>query len=299
MKKLSYLLILFISLFIVIGIVKASDIVCTAKNDMEYTLVFESMREGGYLKQIKDKDGNKLQIYGLRTTRWRINDENYCPIYQNEFTVKKYNDTDAYTVVPTDIYNTRFGTDINSKNGCSEFGTYSECISNPDYACVWVDRKNGNIINDPTVTREYAYCNVDNLQYIQCGGAMDIPVYLPKITSFVINFLKILTPIILIFTSVISLIKAITSSKEDEMNKAKTILIRRIAIAALIFFTITITEFVIDKVADREQNDPQNISECLDCFINNSCKDNKYYKNTIDGKNKCIYIKDGSSVDCH
>ena len=298
MKKLSYLLILFTSLFIVTGVVKATDIVCEAKNDMQYTLVFESMREGGYLKQINDKEGNKLQIYGLRTTRWRINDEKYCPIYQNEFTVKKNKDTNAYIVAPTDIYNTRFGTDINSKNGCSEFGTYSECISNPDYSCVWVDRKDGSIINDPNVTREYAYCNADNLQYIQCGGAKDIPVYLPKITSFVINFLKIMTPIILIFTSVISLIKAITSSKEDEMNKAKATLLRRIVIAVLIFFTITITEYVIDKVADKEQRDPQNISECLDCFINNNCNDNKYYKNTINGKNKCIYINENKIVDC-
>lgn len=178
--------------------------------------------------------------------------------------------------------------------GCSQIVDKNTCKSNKQFACVWVDRTTGKI----TENTANAYCNVDNLQYIKCGNAFDIPSYLPKITSFFINLLKIATPIILIFTSAVSLVMAITASKEDEMTKAKATLIRRIIIAAIIFFTISITQFVISKVADGKEFGE--MQDCFDCFINNSCSKNKYYKNNIAGRYSC-FTADASvpMAECH
>ena len=183
---------------------------------------------------------------------------------------------------------------VKAYNGCSEIGTKKECKQNKEFACVWVDRDTAKITESPT----NAYCNVDSLQYIKCGNAFDIPAYLPRIVSFFINLLKIATPIILIFTSAISLVMAITASKEDEMNKAKATLIRRVIIAALIFFTISITQFVISKVADGTEFGE--MKECLDCFINNSCNKSRYYKNNIAGEYNCFTVVDSVPMaECH
>lgn len=282
---------------------KKDEIVCPAVNDMEYSLVFEDIIDGGYLKSVTDKDGNELAIYGRRTARWKLNSKDDCPLLQSEFTVKKHDSYNAYIITKSDSYIQRVETEDSFKEGCSEFFNHNDCVTNGKFSCVWVDRKSGKVLNDEGITtRVDAYCNVDNLQYVQCGNAFDIPVYAPRIISFVINLLKILTPIILVFTSAITLLKAITANKEDDMNKAKTTLVKRIGIAALIFFTITITQFVINKVAD--DGEPEELSSCFDCFINNKCEVNKYYKNNINGEYKCFYTDDvdGNKVfkgECH
>lgn len=303
MKRISYILILFISLFIVSNVVKAdsNDIVCPAKNDMQYNLVFSSIENGGMLKKVTTLKGDDITIYGR--DRWRLNSKDDCPTSQNDFTVKKHESQDAYIVAPADSYIKRVNPDNSTKkgntkttdiNGCSDIEDINTCNTNSEFSCVWVDKTTGNI----SKSQENGYCNVDTLQYVACGDAFDIPTYLPRIISFVINFLKIVTPIILIFTSAISLLKAITASKEDEMEKAKKTLIRRIAIAALIFFTIAITQFVIEKVADDEEIG--DFKDCLSCFINNDCNASKYYKNNIDGEYKCFTVKTKTPIDnCH
>lgn len=183
---------------------------------------------------------------------------------------------------------------VNAYNGCSEISTKKECKHNKQFACVWVDRDTAKI----TENTSNAYCNVDALQYIKCGNAFDIPAYLPRIVSFFINLLKIATPIILIFTSAISLVMAITASKEDEMTKAKATLIRRVIIAAIIFFIVSITQFVISKVADGTEFGE--MQDCLDCFINNKCNKSRYYKNSINGEYSCFTAVDSVPMsECH
>ena len=171
--------------------------------------------------------------------------------------------------------------------GCS-FYTFEDICENKLYfSCVWNETKSGG------------YCNTDNLQYLQCGGAFDIPHQVPGLTSFFINFLKIMTPIILIVLSIITLVKAIVASKEDEIKKATSTLKRRLIAAAMVFFVVYIVQFVIMKVA--KTSEAEDISSCLDCFINHNCEDNKYYKTRVDGEYKCYYlegIKAGQSFTC-
>lgn len=157
------------------------------------------------------------------------------------------------------------------------------CLTNNEVACVWVgDDKTG-------------YCNVDDLQYVFCGDAYDIPRQAPKIISFGINFMKIVTPIILIFVGTITLIKAITASKEDEIKKATSSLIKKLISAALVFFVTSIVQFVILKVA--EDSDKNGITSCLSCFLNNECN-SAYYKETFKGFDYCRLVSDNSEITC-
>ena len=167
---------------------------------------------------------------------------------------------------------------------CAYYKDETNCISNPYYSCLWVKSEYGD------------YCNVDNLQYVQCANAFDIPHQVPELTSFGINFLKIITPIILIVTSIITLVKALMASKEDEIKKATGTLKRRLIAAALVFFVIYIVQFVIMKVADSSET--EDISTCLSCFINNDCQNNIYYKTNVGGTYTCRYLKNKVEFDC-
>lgn len=161
----------------------------------------------------------------------------------------------------------------------------NSCKQNEYFSCMWVETENGG------------YCNVNELQYIKCGDAFDIPQELPKIISFVINFLKIVTPLILIVVSIIDLVKALAASKDDEIKKVQNTLVRRIIAAVLIFFIITIVQFIIGKVAEDDQ-ESLNVSDCLTCFINGDCEGSKYYKTNIKGLNICTAVDGSMAVVC-
>lgn len=171
---------------------------------------------------------------------------------------------------------TFFAINSNVLASCASYTDKDSCITNKYYSCIWNETEHGN------------YCGTDNLQYVQCADAYDIPQQLPELTSFGINFLKIVTPIILIITSIITLVKSLMASKEDEIKKATSSLKRKIIAATLVFFVIYIVQFVIMKVADSGETD--DISTCLSCFINNDCQDNLYYKVADGSTNYCIYF---------
>lgn len=154
------------------------------------------------------------------------------------------------------------------------------------YSCVWVTGD-----NTP------GYCNVDKLQYVKCGDAFDIPEQAPRIMSFAINLLKIGTPIILIITGIITLVKALAASKEDEIKKATSTLIRKLIASAFVFFVIMIVQFVILKVADSSETGE--ISKCLSCFLNNDCSSSVYFKTKVGDSYTCHLVSNPSQViDC-
>ena len=154
------------------------------------------------------------------------------------------------------------------------------CENNPYFACLWNKTESGN-----------DYCNVDNLQYIRCGDAFDIPKEVPTLLSMAVNLLKIAVPIILIVVSVITLLKALAASKEDEIKKAQLSLVKKLIISVLVFFIISIVQFVILKVAD--DSEVGQLSDCLSCLLNNDCQDSLYYKNIENGISRCYYVNGG------
>ena len=161
----------------------------------------------------------------------------------------------------------------------------NSCEGNKYFACMWID----------DVPGAAPYCNVDKLLYVKCGDLYDIPMQAPKIISFIINLFKIATPIILIIVSIIDLVKALASSKDDQIKKAQSNFIKKLIAAVLVFLVIYIVQFVITAVADGD--DEGNVTNCLSCFMNNDCTSATYYKANVSGKWECRYLS-GEPIPC-
>ena len=71
-----------------------------------------------------------------------------------------------------------------------------------------------------------------------------------KILKAIYVLLQWAIPIVLILFGAIDLGKAVIASKEDEMKKAQSTLIKRIVYAVVIFFLFAIVSLVIGLVAD-------------------------------------------------
>ncbi len=134
---------------------------------------------------------------------------------------------------------------------------------------------------------KYKFCSPNGLAYLSCGDAKDIPEIVPTLTSYAVTILKIATPLILIIISIIQLVKAITSSKEDDIKKAQNSLIKRIIAAAIVFFVVTIVQFVMLKVASDDEKG--NLSSCLSCFLNGTDKCTSLYY--VDSNGSQCFIK--------
>lgn len=163
------------------------------------------------------------------------------------------------------------------------------CQNNPTFSCIW-NKQNIAGVN-------YSYCNVDKLVYVACGDAKEIPYQIPALISFFVNLLKISVPLILIFVSIITLLKAMAASKEDEIKKAQSSLVKKIISAVLVFFIISIVQFVISKVTVSEDEQTA-FSSCLNCFLNNKCEEVAYYMTSIDGKDWCTTLATGEHRIC-
>jgi len=89
---------------------------------------------------------------------------------------------------------------------------------------------------------------------------------IPNIVSTIVTIIKIVVPILLVIFGMLDLMKGITAGKEDEIKKGQQIFIKRLISGALVFFVITIVQFIISFVADKDDKD--NIVTCSRCFIN-------------------------------
>ena len=208
------------------------------------------------------------------------NKENIVKAIKNTFSTLKNDDPYEATLVGTPV---KTYDEIDEPESCLAFDTKALCTTNNYFSCMWIG------------TDTNGYCNVNDLQYVKCGGAYDIPAKAPQVISLIINFLKITAPALLVLVSIITLVKAVAASKEDEMKKAQNILIKRLIAAVILFLVIQITQFVILKVADDADRD--GITSCLSCFVNNECGKNTYYKTNVYGTDICTYL-DGTDLEC-
>lgn len=105
---------------------------------------------------------------------------------------------------------------------------------------------------------------VNAADFLLCGNEKKFPLVFAQVTSVLFVIIKIIVPILLVIMSMISFFKAIISGKvDDELNKAKQVLVHRIIAAVVIFFTVSIVNFVIALVAGRNNS----FSSCLNCMI--------------------------------
>ena len=107
-----------------------------------------------------------------------------------------------------------------------------------------------------------------------------------KIVGMVINFAKIIVPIIIIGFGVMDLYKAITSSKDDGIKKAVKSIVVRVVAGVAIFLLPGLIQFVLNWV--NEWSDYENSwCCCTDCLLNPDCDTNACNSNScrIEGMN--------------
>lgn len=107
--------------------------------------------------------------------------------------------------------------------------------------------------------------------YLLCGNDKKIPLVFGQVMSVLFVIIKILVPILLVITGMISFFKAVISGKvDDELQKAKKALVNKIIAAVIIFFIVSIVNFVIALVAGKNNS----FSSCLNCMIHpNNCEE--------------------------
>lgn len=87
---------------------------------------------------------------------------------------------------------------------------------------------------------------------------MDFCSELGPIISLLKNVVRLLQwgiPIILILFGMLDLGKAVISSKEDEMKKAQSTLIKRVVYAIAVFLVVTIVSFAMGLVGSSDWKD--------------------------------------------
>ena len=129
--------------------------------------------------------------------------------------------------------------------------------------------KNKKILLFLFVIMSIPIMNVSAVTKVSCGNVTGIAAKIPELTSFCITIVQIAVPIILVIVGSLDFFKAITSQKEDEMKKSQNIFIKRLVLAAVIFFVIVIAKVLVSVIADSSS---ANIIECMDCFLSNNCK---------------------------
>ena len=76
----------------------------------------------------------------------------------------------------------------------------------------------------------------------------------------IISFIKIAVPIILILMGSIDLTKAVMASKDDDIKKAQSTLIKRAIIGVVIFFIPTIVTLLLNLINQNSDN------ACMSCI---------------------------------
>lgn len=77
----------------------------------------------------------------------------------------------------------------------------------------------------------------------------------------VISFIKIAVPIILILMGSIDLTKAVMASKDDEIKKAQSTLLKRAIVGVVIFFIPTLVTLIMNLINQNNQD-----ARCMSCI---------------------------------
>ena len=119
--------------------------------------------------------------------------------------------------------------------------------------------------SDPQVD---GYDNYESDGDVMCGNNWTFNRSIANVTYFFTLLFQIFAPILLIIFGMIDLAKGITSGKEDEMKKGQATFVKRLGVALLLFFIVTIVRLVLNLLAS------DGVIDCFNCFVNGakSCK---------------------------
>ena len=134
-----------------------------------------------------------------------------------------------------------------------------------------------NVDLDPGANGKNVYKSVESANattYI-CGNGMvsDIPKNILDTVHISYMIIQVVVPVILVIMGMITLLKSITSSNEDEIKKAQMAFVKKLITGALVFFVFVLVKLLISFAAtsDREPK----IINCMDCFLNGKDKCSK------------------------
>ena len=99
--------------------------------------------------------------------------------------------------------------------------------------------------------------------YISCGG-VSVPSELGSFTRIIVLLLQIVAPLGLIIFGGIDFIKAVTAGNDSDIKKKQQVFVKRLIYGALLFFVITLVQFVINVTADNASE--KDFSRCLRCM---------------------------------
>lgn len=160
---------------------------------------------------------------------------------------------------PGDRYKTYKLVNINSKKDL-----YKDEIKETGVPKEWIyeggsstDIEDNDDINDKTDT--VGFLDLKDKE-VMCNG-YTIPYGLPYIIHKIINFIKIIVPIILIILGLIDYSKAVMSGSEDEMKKNTARFIKRTISAIIVFFVIAIVQFAFNILGNNDT------FSCFSCFV--------------------------------
>ena len=140
-----------------------------------------------------------------------------------------------------------------------------------------IDLKN-NVDLDPVVDssgkKKNVYNNVPsaNATTYSCGKKMvkDIPGNILDTVHNAYMIIQVVVPVVLVIMGMITLLKSVTSSKEDEIKKAQMNFVKKLIVAAIVFFMFVIVKLLVSFAASSDR--APKIIDCMDCFLNG--KDN-------------------------
>jgi len=152
---------------------------------------------------------------------------------------------------------------------------YDYYITPDEKANVSLNRGDGVRVNDYKIKLELSNKKtiINDGDLYSCGNGMinNIPSRFVKITSAIVNILKILIPVAIIIFGMIDLFKAIVSQKDDEIKKGQKVFFSRLIAGVIVFLVIFIVQMVVRFVSDKSES--ANIISCVDCFISGDCEE--------------------------
>lgn len=106
-------------------------------------------------------------------------------------------------------------------------------------------------------------------EYLKCGNNY-IPAPIAPITRVIVLLLQLVLPIVLIVMGSLDLLKAVSSSNQDNIKKSQSKFFKRLVSGVIFFFVFTLVKFIVGIAADANEN--KNIMKCVSCLIDDKEK---------------------------
>lgn len=279
MKKIKYILFVFVMLMLLNSEVKAMAFSCrygdiVLKYHVDGGFGFVDYRDNGY-------DG---------IIEFEIKNETECPIdpiiaYDGEFfhilngSIYKENETNFMCKIGDYLVE------------YTEFGEFYELYKIPEYKVVRRDDifsfvspkdilecpKNYKVVKDGSkyiIMGDGTQQNFDPNDVKNCGNDYkkidNIPGLIPRTTSIIYTIIQIAIPVVLVLLGSIDLVKGIIAQKEEDIKKGQKTFVKRLIAGCIIFFVFTLVKLFISVVSD-DWLDRDGIIDCMECFIENKC----------------------------